>query len=123
MWRKFLWFGIPLLGLGVIFLAVDAKGQVNALFTTSQPSVAVFVLGYLCTGVGGLLVNAGLIGAAVGADPRSQVLAGTAGSRYVDPGLELQQSSADVSESRYCPKCGTRLTPSDSFCGRCGSPQ
>lgn len=61
MWRKFLGFGIPIMLLGVILWIVGAAREGGTLLS----------FGYILSIIGAMFVHAGLIGAAVGADPRT----------------------------------------------------
>jgi hypothetical protein len=71
MWRKFLWYGIPTLLVGGIVLCVNLMRQLDAAFAASRSPAVLLVAACVVTAVGLLLVNAGLVGAAVGADARS----------------------------------------------------
>jgi hypothetical protein len=75
MWRRFLWFGIPMLVFGGTVLCVNAVRVLDGIMSGSHPPVVLLVAACAVTGTGFLLVNAGLIGAAVGADPRTHELA------------------------------------------------
>ena len=71
MWRKFLWYGIPMLVFGGIVLFVNVVRLLEATLAGSRPPAVLFVAACVVTGVGALLVHAGLIGASVGADPQT----------------------------------------------------
>ena len=75
MWRKFLLYGVPMLVFGGIVLCVNVVRQLEGTFAGSHPPAVLLVAAGVVTGVGALLVNAGLIGAVVGADRRTHVLA------------------------------------------------
>ena len=64
-----------MLVFGGIVLFVNVVRLLEGTMAGSQPSAVLLVTAGAVTGVGALLVNAGLIGVAVGADPRTHVLA------------------------------------------------
>ncbi len=72
MWRKFLGVGIPILIVGVILIIVGATQTWDWDYGYNDSAHWLFIFGYILSAMGGLLVQAGLIGAAVGADPRTQ---------------------------------------------------
>ena len=75
MWRKFLLYGVPMLVFGGIVLCVNVVRQLEGTFAGSHPPAVLLVAAGVVTGVGALLVNAGRIGAAVGAEPRTHMTA------------------------------------------------
>jgi hypothetical protein len=71
MWRAFTAWGAGLLVVGVI-VAVAAGARTFDIYSGASAGAAVVsALGIIVAAVGGMLLNAGLIGAAVGIDPQS----------------------------------------------------
>ena len=58
--------------LGIILFLAGVHRATNGLFQGGSSGASSLVyLGFFWMGIGGMLVNAGLIGAAMGADPRN----------------------------------------------------
>jgi hypothetical protein len=90
MWRKFIPWGVALL-IGGMVVAIVAGSRTFSLeyesVSTSTAAAVFALLGWIVAIVGGMLLNAGLIGAAVGADRKSQ-LRDSDSARYPKPTSE-----------------------------------
>jgi hypothetical protein len=82
MWRKFLWYGIPMVVIRGIVLVVNVVRQLEGFVAGSHPPAVLLVAAGVITAAGALLVNAGLIGAAVGTGPRTRVPGGGEDRRH-----------------------------------------
>jgi ribosomal protein S27AE len=87
MWRKFLGVGIPLLILGLVFYIIAIAQAASNVWGGGNGWAALSVIGLLLMVPGFMLVNAGLIGAAVGTE---RVTEAVERLRHVSP--EVQQS-------------------------------
>lgn len=105
MWRQFLILGGGLLVVGGLLFMASLGGQE---VTQLQPGLS--LLGVLVAGIGGMLFQAGLIGAAVGADWRSV----QRGERSPEPGHETG--------ALVCAHCGETANQVGSlYCGTYGA--
>jgi hypothetical protein len=93
MWRTFIKWGVGLLIGGFVLLIIAVTRTGGVLLNGGGGGIALlYLLGLLCSGVGGLLLNAGLIGAAVGADPQTYALGSSPSQRpYATSSAPQQQ--------------------------------
>jgi hypothetical protein len=70
MWRKFLGVGIPLLILGAVLWIVGVAEATTWHWGAASGATALVIIGVILSVIGGMLTNAGLIGAVIGADVR-----------------------------------------------------
>ena len=105
MWRQFLVLGGGLLLVGGLLFVAGMGSQ-----DLTHPQAGVSLLGVVLAGVGGMLFQAGLVGAAVGADWRS---------------LQKGQESLEPNprpRAFVCDQCGEASNRVGSlYCGTCGA--
>jgi hypothetical protein len=126
MWRKFLGYGIPIAVLGVILLIVGVSQSVDNFYGGGSGAGWLMLFGYLLLAIGGLLVQAGLIGAAVGADPRTHAYGYAPAERTYStagpaPLASPAVTGAGATGHRYCATCGQQNTAAAAFCAHCGA--
>lgn len=109
MWRSFIGWGVALF-IGGIIVAIVAGSRTFTLdyetySASASSAAAVFaIIGWLAAIIGGMLLNAGLIGAAVGADPRTHARDPETGGPYwpgsaVNSGASMEQAGYTRAQS------------------------
>jgi hypothetical protein len=106
MWRKFLGVGIPMLVLGLIFYIIAISQIAYDPWGGGDGMAALSIIGIILMVPGFMLANAGLIGAAVGADIRGR----TQPLAFGEPAVAAPS----------CPGCAHVSQPDAIFCGSCG---